>query len=117
MREEPVISRGLLKLLVVLLVAGGLGAGAYALAQGVDLPDIDIPDETSGVTTLENTNLEDTTINGGDPEQPEPEQPVPAQPAPSVQDAQKLNECVRKAGDDSDAVFACFDEFQRRGGA
>jgi hypothetical protein len=27
-------------------------------------------------------------------------------------EARKLNECIREAGSDSDAVFACFDEFQ-----
>lgn len=69
MREDPILSGGLLKLLLVLLVAGGLGAGAYALAGGglgIDLPDF--PDiETLGeetTTNLEDTALSDTTIGG-----------------------------------------------------
>jgi hypothetical protein len=46
-----------------------------------------------------------------------PEQPVPP-PTTSdqVREAQRLNECISRAGNDSEAVFACFDEFQRRTG-
>lgn len=77
MKEEPIINRGLLKLALVLLVALGLGGGAYALADGgIDLPDIDLETTTGDVTELEDTTLEDTTIDG-DFTQTE----VPAEPA------------------------------------
>lgn len=75
MREDPVISGGLLKLLLVLLVAAGLGVGAFAIVgDGLpfdlpDLPDID----TTNVTTLQDTDLQDTTINGTEPELPSAE--------------------------------------------
>jgi hypothetical protein len=72
MREEPIISRAVLRGALVILLAGALGAGAYALAGGgididlPDLPDVDtIGDET---TELENTTLEDTTIGGNEPD-------------------------------------------------
>lgn len=67
MNEEPVFSGGLFKVLLVVLVAGALGAGGYALAGGgfdIDLPDL--PDvETLGENTTA-TNLENTTIEEGD---------------------------------------------------
>src|SRR5687767_12022208 len=65
MNEEPIINRGLLKLVLILLVAAGLGGGAYALAGGgIDLPDIDLDTTTGETTELQDTNLEDTTIDG-----------------------------------------------------
>ena len=72
MREDPIISGGLFKLLLVLLVAAGLGIGAFAIAGGgvdIDLPDL--PEVDSGqVTNIETpTNLQDTTI-GEEPGQP-----------------------------------------------
>jgi hypothetical protein len=79
MREEPIISGAVLKAALVLLVAGGLGAGAYAIAGGgidvnrPDLPEIDTT--TDPVTTLEETTIQDTTV-GENPEKPVPEQPV-----------------------------------------
>jgi hypothetical protein len=73
-REEPVVSRAVLKAALVILVAGALGAGAYALAGGgidVDLPDLpDIDTIGEETTELDNTTLEDTTIGQ---EEPEPE--------------------------------------------
>jgi len=78
MRQDPIISGGVLKLALVLLVAGGLGAGAYAIAGGdIDLPDLpDLPEiETAGETTqIEQGNLEDTTL-GGDEGSDEPAGP------------------------------------------
>jgi hypothetical protein len=75
MSEEPIINRTLLKLVLILLVAAGLGGGAYALASGgIDLPDVDLEATDGQTTELENTILEDTTI--GDDSQPE----VPAEP-------------------------------------
>ena len=66
MREEPVISGGVVKVVMIVLVAAILGVGAYALVGGgidVDLPDL--PDvETTGDGTA--TNLENTTIEEGD---------------------------------------------------
>jgi hypothetical protein len=78
MREEPIISGAVVKAALVILVAGALGVGAYALAGGgidVDLPDL--PDiETIGeeTTELENTTVEDTTVGQDQPE-PEPTDP------------------------------------------
>ena len=71
MREDPIISGGLFKLLLVVLVAAGLGIGAFAIAgNGVDIDLPDLPEvDTGEVTNLDNTTLEDTTINGDDPEQ------------------------------------------------
>jgi hypothetical protein len=74
-KEEPVFSGGVVKLLLVLVVAAGLGFGAYALAGGgIDLPDLpDLPeintDSTSDVTNLENTTLEDTTLEETSPDE------------------------------------------------
>jgi hypothetical protein len=73
MREDPVISGGLLKLLLVLLVAAGLGVGAFAIVgDGLpfDLPDLPDIEDTTNVTTLQDTDLQDTTINGTEPELP-----------------------------------------------
>src|SRR5687767_3190825 len=71
MREDPVFSRGLIKAALVLLVAGGLGLGAYAIAGDgldIDLPDVDIPETTDDggneVVDLTETELSDTTIDG-----------------------------------------------------
>jgi hypothetical protein len=77
-REEPVISGAVLKAALVILIAGALGVGAYALVGGgidIDLPDL--PDlETTGeeTTGLEDTALEDTTIAEEEP-QAEPTDP------------------------------------------
>jgi hypothetical protein len=71
--EDPLISGGVLKAALVVLVAGILGVGAY-LVVGGDAIDIDLPDlpeiDTTGDTTtnLQDTNLQDTTI-GGDPDE------------------------------------------------
>ena len=71
MREDPIISGGLFKLLLVLLVAAGLGIAAVAIAgDGVDIDLPDLPEvDTGQVTNLDNTTLNDTTI-GEEPEQP-----------------------------------------------
>lgn len=114
MNEEPVISRAVLKAGLLLLVAAGIGAGVYLLADGsIDLPDIDL--ETTGdVTSLESTTLQDTTI--GDEDKPaKPEQPVKPVPPPfpdTLPEAQKLNDCVARAGNSTEEIFACFEEFQ-----
>jgi hypothetical protein len=77
-REEPVISRAVLKAALVILIAGALGAGAYALAGGgidIDLPDLpDIDTIGEDPTELENTTLQGTTIGQGEPE-PQPTDP------------------------------------------
>ena len=103
MREEPVISGAIVKVALVLLVAGGIGAGAYALAGGgidVDLPDLpEIDTSTEPVTNLENTTLEDTTIDV--------KPPPPATP----DDLQKLNRCIQAAGNDTDRIFACLERY------
>jgi hypothetical protein len=104
MREEPVISGAVLKGALVLLVAGGLGVGAYALAGGgidVDLPDLpEIDTTTESVTNLEETTLEATTIG---------DEPVP-QPSPQ-DDLNKLSKCIEAAGSDTDRIFACLDKY------
>ncbi len=79
MREEPVISRAVLRAALVILIAGALGVGAYALVGGgididlPDLPEIDLETTTGGDTTeLENTTLQDTTIGEAEPEATDP---------------------------------------------
>jgi len=71
--EEPIISRGVVKVALIVLVAGALGVGGFALAGGgIDLPDLpDLPEvDTLGESTnLENTNLENTTV-GDDLQEP-----------------------------------------------
>jgi hypothetical protein len=75
MREDPIISGGIVKLALVLLVVGGLGVGAYALAEGgIDLPSLPEIDTIDGSTNLENTTIEDTTLG----EEPEPAAPPEA---------------------------------------
>jgi len=71
MREDPVISGGVLKLALVLVVAAGLGGAGYAIAGGnLDLPEIpELPEvETAGdATQVEEGDLTDTTL-GEDPD-------------------------------------------------
>ncbi len=56
MREEPIISRAVVRAALVILVAGALGVGAYALVGGEidvnlpDLPEIDLETTTGGDT-------------------------------------------------------------------
>jgi len=95
MREEPIISGGVLKAALVLLVAGGLGVGAYAIAGGgidIDLPDL--PDiETLGeetTTDLENTTIEETTAV----ELPEPEASDPFSSAGFAQALTQVKDAV-----------------------
>lgn len=70
MREDPVFSGGVVKAALVLLVAGALGFGAYALVGDgvdIDLPDIDLPEPTTDggeAVDLTETELSDTTIDG-----------------------------------------------------
>jgi hypothetical protein len=74
MREEPIISGAVVKAALVILVAGALGVGAYALVGGgldidlPDLPEIDLETTTGEATDLENTTVENTTIGEGEPE-------------------------------------------------
>jgi hypothetical protein len=77
MREEPIISRAILKAALVILVGGALGVGAYSLAGGgidlpdlPDLPEIDTTDTTGEATELTETTIEGTTTIGGDQEEP-----------------------------------------------
>ena len=114
MREDPIISGGWIKAALVVLVAGGLGIGAYLLASGVDvnLPDLDL-NTTDDVTTLNDTTLEDTTIDARPPATNTIRRPVtpPGTSAPSIQELQQLNRCIETAGGDIDKVTACFDRF------
>lgn len=65
MKEDPVISGGVVKAVMVVLVAAILGVGAYALVgDGIDIDLPDLPDvDTTGDGTA--TNLENTTIEEG----------------------------------------------------
>ena len=70
MKEDPIISGGVVKALLVLLIAGGLGVGAYAaVGDGIDIDLPDLPDLDTlgeeGATTLGDTTLENTTIDPG----------------------------------------------------
>jgi hypothetical protein len=70
MRQDPIFSGGVVKAALVLLIAGALGVGAYALVGGdIELPDLpDLPEVDEGgeggAVTLQDTTLEDTTIDG-----------------------------------------------------
>jgi hypothetical protein len=72
-REDPIISGGLVRAALVLLVLGGLGVGAYLLVSGVD---INLPDVDQGRSTAvaEKTAAESAT------------QPTQGQPAPRSAD-------------------------------
>jgi hypothetical protein len=107
-REDPIISGGLVKAALVILLAGALGVGAYVLASGVDINLPDLPEVgTSAETTLSDTTLEDTTI--GQPTTPAPK-PQPAT-GPTIQQLQELSRCTQAANGDIDKVTACFDRF------
>jgi len=114
MNEEPVISRSVLKAALILLVAAGIGVGAYVLVDGgIDLPDIDLETTTGDVTNLEDTTLEDTTIGTGEPERPARPQAPKAPPFPdTLPEAQRLNDCVVRAGNSTDEILACLERFQ-----
>jgi hypothetical protein len=100
-RQDPIFSGGWIKAILVILVAGTLGAGAYVLASRVDIDLPDLPDTgTSGAeTTLSNTTLEDTTIS------------QQTKPAPTIQRLQELNRCTEAANGDIDKITECFDRF------
>ena len=104
MREDPIFSGGWVKAALVILVAGALGVGAYALASGVDINLPDLPDVgTNGTTTnLSNTTLEDTTIG-------ETTTPTPA--GPTIQQLQELSRCTEAANGNIDKITACLDRF------
>lgn len=75
MNTDPIFSGGVVKVALIVVVAAGLGGGAYVLAdRGIDLPDL--PDfETTGeqpVITLDETDLSQTTIDGETVETPGP---------------------------------------------
>lgn len=83
MREDPILSGGLIKLLLALLVAGVIGVVAFAVVgDGLpfDLPDLPDVEDSTGVTTLSETNLQDTTVGGG----PEPPAAEPGDPFTSA---------------------------------
>lgn len=63
MREDPLISGGIVKFLLVVLVLAAGGFGGYQLLKDIDLPDL----ESAGITNLEETTLEDTTIGVPEP--------------------------------------------------
>jgi hypothetical protein len=121
MREDPIISGGIIKAALVILIAGALGVGGYVLASGVDINLPDLPAVgTSAETTLSDTTLENTTI--GDepttapdpqPEKPAKPQPTPAPAGPTIQQLQDLNRCTQAANGDIDKITACFDRFSR----
>jgi hypothetical protein len=112
MREDPIISAGWIKALLVVLVAAALGVGAYLLVSGVDvnLPDLDT---STDATTLNDTTLQDTTIGDTPPATNTARKPAtpPGTSPPSIQELQGLNRCIEEAGNDIDKVTACFDRF------
>jgi hypothetical protein len=97
-REDPLISGGLIKAALVVLVAGALGVGGYLLASGADIDLPDLPDVgttgTEGVTNLEDTTLQDTTI--GDDLPPETGGPDPFS-------SEGLQAALVKVGDEAGA--------------
>ncbi|MBA2300359.1 MAG: hypothetical protein H0W22_06250, partial [Chloroflexi bacterium] len=72
MNEDPLFSGGMVKVALIILTAGLLGVGAYALVDGIDLPDIDLDELGETTTNLSDTDLSDTTI-GDAPEEPPPD--------------------------------------------
>jgi hypothetical protein len=97
--EDPLISGGVVKAALVVLVAGALGVGAYAIAG--DSIDIDLPDlpdiETTGddvVVDLGETELLDTTINGAEPPPPG----SPADPFTSASFGEALGQAKAEVG-------------------
>ena len=69
MKEDPVISGGVVKVVVVVLVAAGLGFGAWALVgDGIDIDLPDLPDvetvDDGTATNLENTTIEEGSFTG-----------------------------------------------------
>ena len=118
MKQEPIFSAGVLKAALVVLVAGALGVGAYVLASGVDINLPDLPDVgTSAETTLSDTTLEDTTI--GEQAPPTTTSATTSvrttiKGGPTIQDLQRLGQCVQGANGDIDKVNACFDRFNGR---
>lgn len=73
MNQDPIFSGGVVKAALLILVAGALGVGAYALADGgVDLPEIDLDELDQTTTNLSDTELSDTTI-GDAPDEPQPD--------------------------------------------
>ena len=109
MREDPVFSRGLVKAALVLLVAGALGVGAYALAGDgidIDLPDVDLDEleDPSGteVVDLTDTELSDTTIDG----------PAITDTFTSAALADALAQISGEAGDDAELTRLFVNEVQ-----
>jgi len=94
MNEDPLFSGGIIKVALVILVAGLLGVGAYALVSGVDLPDIDL-DETT--TNLTDTELSDVTI-GDEPEEPDPGDTETGDPFTTASFASALSAVQAEAG-------------------
>jgi hypothetical protein len=71
MRDDPLLSGGVFKILLVVLIAGGLGLGGFVLSGGdigIDLPDLPEIDTAGDTTNLVDTELSDTTIGGGEDE-------------------------------------------------
>jgi hypothetical protein len=95
MREEPIISGAVVKAALVILIAGALGVGAYALVgDGIDINLPDLPDlDTIGeeTTALENTTLEDTTVGE---EQPQPAETDPFTSAGFAAATEKVRRAV-----------------------
>jgi hypothetical protein len=60
-REDPIISGGLVKAALVLLVLGGLGVGVYLLVSGVDINLPDTDQGASSTAVAEKTAAESTT--------------------------------------------------------
>lgn len=69
MNEDPLFSGGMVKVALIILTAGLLGVGAYALVDGINLPDIDLDELGETTTNLSDTDLSDTTI-GDAPDEP-----------------------------------------------
>jgi hypothetical protein len=114
-RQDPIISGGLIKAALVILVAGALGVGAYVLVSGVDINLPDLNTSSKPETTVSNTTLQDTTIGKPTtttPKTPPPKtQPSPAPATHSIEQLQELGRCTQAANGDLDKINACFDRF------
>lgn len=108
MNQDPLISGGIVKAALIILLAGGIGVGAYALAgSDIGLPDIDLEELSEQTTTnLTDTDLSDTTIDV------QPEDPVPTDTFTTASFAATLDKVREVAGGGRSVTRVAVNEVQ-----